>query len=430
MLTLHRWRGAWWKWDGSVWVEYEDADMRAWLYRKLERKQYLHVDGRSGIGEPRAWAPNRPKVGNLSEAVEAITILPSVTEAPMWTDGREHSGLVIPCRNGLLDMGTRTLLPASPSFFNTSAVPFDYAPDAPEPAGWLEFLASVWPGDPDAVAALQEMFGYVISGRRDLEKIFLIVGPKRSGKGTIATVLTALVGEAHTAGPTLAGLATNFGMADLIGKTLAIVPDARMPRDGAGLIVERLLMISGRDRVTVDRKHRDAWNGRLPVQFLIMSNELPSLPDAAAAIAGRLIVLRMAESFYGREDSGLKDRLLAELPGIFLWALAGLDRVTERGRFAEPESSAEAVELLQESTSPIGAFLAEKCVMEPEATVTVDALWEAWRLWCNASGRDQPGVKSTFGRLLFAAAPKVKRGKLRSYSGGPQVPTYFGVRLG
>jgi hypothetical protein len=46
-----------------------------------------------------------------------------------------------------------------------------------------------------AADVLGEWFGYVISGRTDLHKIFLNVGPTRGGKGVIARIETALIGK-------------------------------------------------------------------------------------------------------------------------------------------------------------------------------------------------------------------------------------------
>jgi putative DNA primase/helicase len=427
VLILRRWRGAWMHWQGSFWTEVDDGDMRSWLWKRLEHSVYVHVDGRSGIKEQRPWAPTKPKIGNLWEAFEAVANLPSRVEPPSWADGRE-TGVVIPCRNGLLDLQSRKLTPPSPLYFNTSAVPFDYNPRAPEPARWFRFLGEVFPDDPQAIAALQERFGYILSGRRDLQKIFLIVGPTRSGKGTIAAILTALVGAEHTASPTLAGLATNFGLAPLIGKSLAVIPDARMPRDSSG-IVENLLMISGQDRVTIDRKHRDAWTGQLPTQLVILSNELPSLPDAAAAVVGRLDIARMTESFYGREDLELLPTLMRELPGIFNWALGGLDRLAKRGRLIEPESSTEAKDLLRDTSSPIKRFMDERCELDPDASVLKETLYQAWQAWCLANRRDHVGIPETFARALFAAAPKVKGGKATRDAEGGRPPLYRGIRL-
>ena len=124
----------------------------------------------------------------------------------------------------------------------------------------------------------------------------------RSGKGTIARVLTRMLGQANVSAPTLASLGQNFGLAPLIGKQLAIIADARLGgRTDQHGIAERLLSISGEDYLTVDRKYLPAWTGRLPARFMILTNELPRLSDASGALAHRFVVLRLTESHYGRE---------------------------------------------------------------------------------------------------------------------------------
>lgn len=97
----------------------------------------------------------------------------------------------------------------------------------------------------------------------------------------------------ETAQREIAGrLATNFGLQDLIGKTLAIVSDARLgPRANVQALAERLLSISGEDAITIDRKYKDPWTGPLGVRFLLLTNELPRFTDASGALAKRFVVL-------------------------------------------------------------------------------------------------------------------------------------------
>jgi putative DNA primase/helicase len=105
-----------------------------------------------------------------------------------------------------------------------------------------------------------------------------------------------------------------------LGKTLAIISDARLSgRTDQAIVVERLLSISGEDAPTVDRKHRPAVTGKLLSRLMILTNELPRLSDASGALAGRMVVLRLLESFYGREDKDLTDKLLLE--GVFKFSL-------------------------------------------------------------------------------------------------------------
>jgi len=270
--------------------------------------------------------------------------------------------------------------------------------------------------------------GYLLTPDTRQQKILMLVGPKRSGKGTIARVLQRLLGPENVVAPTLASLATNFGLAPLIGKTLAIVSDARLSaRADQAAIAERLLSISGEDTHTVDRKHQASWTGPLAVRFLILSNELPRIADTSGALASRYVVLTLRESFYGREDPDLTEKLLPDLPGILNWAITGWRRLTERGRFVQPASSAEAIRELEDLGSPLAAFIRDRCLVGTAHEVVVAHLFNAWADWCKEQGRDHPGTAQTFGRDLRAAVPSV--GSRQPRDAGDRLRVYTGVRL-
>ena len=229
-------------------------------------------------------------------------------------------------------------VPVTPALFSTSALDYEFAQNTPKPVAWLEFLYQLWADDKESTDTLQEWFGYCLTHDTRLQKILMILGPKRSGKGTIARVQRALIGKENVAGPTLASLSQNFGLSPLLGKSLAIVSDARLGgRTDSQIVVERLLSISGEDALTVDRKFLEPVTCKLPTRIMVLTNELPKLGDSSGALAGRIILLRLTRSFYGEEDHELTDKLLAELPGILWWAIAGWRRLRERGRFSQPQ---------------------------------------------------------------------------------------------
>jgi putative DNA primase/helicase len=295
---------------------------------------------------------------------------------------------------------------------------------------------SVWGGDTESLALLAEYVGYVLSGRTDMQKMLLLIGPTRSGKGTIARALTALLGRGHVTGPTLASLGTNFGLSPLLGKPLAVISDARLGDTPSHTVVERLLSITGEDMLTVDRKYREPWSGKLPTRFVILSNELPKFRDSSGAIANRLLILQMTESFLGREDRTLDKRLAAKLPGILNWALEGLNRLTDNDRFTVPDSSEDAANLMMDLASPMSAFVRDCCVRTPDPSaippdenivrVSRDALYAAWKSWADENGH-QAGSKSTFGRNLRAVVPDLKSG--HPWINGVRVWCYEGIRL-
>ena len=202
---------------------------------------YVNADG---VCVP--WNPTRHKIDNVIDVLSALCLLSRHTDQPCWLDGR-RTGTIVACRNGLLDVDRHELLPHSPAFFNVVSVPFDYEPKARVPRQWLRFLRELWPHDPQSRKALAQWYGYVVSGRTDLQKILLLIGPTRAGKGVISRILKEMVGRKNVCGPTLASLSGEFGLAPLIGKSLAIVSDARLTGRHGGIVVERLLSISGED---------------------------------------------------------------------------------------------------------------------------------------------------------------------------------------
>jgi P4 family phage/plasmid primase-like protien len=335
LRTLHRHRGAFWAWNGSCYQLVEDEVIEAAIWALLEKAKRPVEKG-----PPVPFKPTRAKVGDIAAALAAVCQLNSHVEPPAWLtqNSAPPAGEFFACGNGLLHLPTGRLYPPTSDYFNLSASEVSFDPDAPEPAQWFAFLKQLFGDDEEAIELLQDWFGYVLSPDTRQQKIFLIVGPRRSGKGTIARVLTRLLGRDSVGGPTMSSLSETFGLEPLITKPLAIVSDMRIgARTDKSTLVERLLSISGEDSLTVHRKFRQAWDSRLPTRFMIMTNELPSLSDGSAALAGRFVVLIMTVSFFGNEDQTLTNKLATELPGILNWAIDGYKRLNKRGYFVMPK---------------------------------------------------------------------------------------------
>ena len=77
------------------------------------------------------------------------------------------------------------------------------------------------------MALLKQWYGYVLSGRTDLQKMLMWLGPKRGGKGTVARLMKRLVGPDAYAGMTVEALRRNFALQNLIDKSLVVFPDER-----------------------------------------------------------------------------------------------------------------------------------------------------------------------------------------------------------
>lgn len=423
--TIHHQQGTFYVWCGTHYRDTSREEIRSGIYEFLDSARRMDDD------KLVPFNPNRSKVGDVLEALAAAAQLPGTVRTPTWLDSESHPSPadIFACSNGLLHLPTRTLLDHTPSFFGVNAVDYRHDKHAGAPVEWLRFLKSLWPDDSGSIATLQELFGLLLTPDTTYQKAFLLIGPKRSGKGTIARVLIGLLGRENVAGPTLSALSQNFGLATLIGKPLAIISDARLGgRTDAQVIVERLLAITGEDSLSIDRKFLPAWNGQLPTRFLMLSNELPKLSDASGAIASRFIVLRSSKSFFGKEDLALTATLLTELPPILGWAIDGRERLARRGYFLQPTSAKEALQEMADLASPIGAFLRERCKVGAAYSVECDRLYSAWSAWCEQQHRDHPGTKQTFGRDLRSVVPALEVKQPREES-GKRSRIYQGVGL-
>ena len=414
------WSGGFWYWGKGKFISIPNSEARVLIVKSLNTR-FTMVGTR--------------EVGNVMEQVRAAALLSCQVQPPSWLCENEWKPEDLISTENLIVhlpsfvMGVENYaIPSSPAYFNTSALNYGFDATRPSCSNWMAFLSQLWPNDQQAIDTLQEWFGYCLTPDTRLQKILMMLGPKRSGKGTISRVLRSVVGDGNVCGPTLASLQTNFGLWPLLGKTVAIISDARLSgRADQAVITERLLSISGEDAQTIDRKFLEPVTTKLLTRLIIVSNELPRLQDSSGAFAGRMIVLRLTETFYGKEDEALSDRLMHERAGILHWAIEGWKRLRERGRFVQPESGAQLIQQLDELSSPINAFVAECCEVGDSVSIETSLLYQAWVEWCKESGRE-PSTIQTFGRDLTALLPRLNQRQSRVYS-TKRVRIYDGIRL-
>jgi len=430
---LRFWQGDWYSWNGSRYVNTDDEEVKGDLWTAIGQE----FDALCQVGQPGsnlvAKKVTVDLVNNVRGALKSMTLVKGTVTQPSWlgTSHKLPADEVLAGTNGIVHVpsviaGTGTVTAATPAFFNSMALDYEINLSAPSPTNWLQFLNELWPTDKESIQALQEWFGYCLLPNTSLQKMLFLLGPPRSGKGTIARVLRSLIGHDNVAGPTLGSLTTQFGLWPLIGKALAIISDARLSaRADQGAMVELILTITGEDALTIDRKNRQPVTMKLPTRLMLISNELPRLSDASKALVSRMILLPLTNSWLGKEDTGLFDRLKAELPGILLWAIEGLKTLRQRGRFLQPASGQSMLDQLDELSSPISTFIKECCNVSPEKQVFKRDMYSAWRAWCEDRGH-KPGNDATFGKDLAAAYPQITTLRLGE---GKRQRIYKGVEV-
>ena len=413
---------------GTHYEVIEEATIRSKLYAFLDK---CKKPAKQGLA---AFNPSPATVSAGLDAIKSIVHLPNHpnTKPPIWLEGyaqsKPQSSKLISLMNGIFHLEDSIILPHSLGFFTQNSLPFAYNPSAQCPV-WMSFLSSVWPNDQESVDALQEMFGYILSGDTRQQKFFNIIGPRRSGKGTINKVLVALLGQHNTVAPELGELCDTFGLQPWLGKLLASFTDARAPERNRSAVVSQLLRIVGGDTITVNRKNKDAWNGYLPTRLVVYSNEVLHLTENSNALTGRMIVFKMTKTFMDKEDTELANKLEKELSGIFNWAMEGLARRLERGgHFLQPSTGKEYLDLMAELGNPMKPFADDALEFDPLATTLKDEVFACWKHWALKKSMS-PGTEQAFKRRFLASTQERYVEARQIQVNGERSQVYTGIKL-
>lgn len=448
--TLLQWRDQYHRWNGAAWLPVPDGDLDARIAahardvfeqdmpQRVKQEEFAAAEAERKPRTVTLYPVTSSVKANIRTNLAGLANLPdNGREPPFWlmdAGARPLPHVVVPAPNGLFRLedianGGKPFSAPTPTFFSPTAIPFAVESDPEPPTTWLRCLNEWFDGDAASVNGLLEWFGYLLTADTSTHKILLLCGPPRSGKGTILHVLTELVGAPNVASTSFAALGESFGLEALLGKRVAIVPDARLSgRTDSAAVVERLLSISGEDSQTINRKNRPRITARLGVRFVLASNEVPRLPDASGAVATRFHILKTPNSWLGKEDRGLKAKLAHELPGILRWAAQGWCRLRAQGMaFTANDAAVEYQRELEDLASPIRAFVRECCTIGPACEIDRAHLFQAWRDWNEAMHREH-GSEIVFGRDLRSALPHLKDRQTNRH-GGARRRLYVGVTL-
>lgn len=388
LKTLVRWNGEFYHWRGDWWEVYQPEKLTATITAALEHVCYDHP--KNGLVP---WAPTRAKVGEVVYALmNTLQIDLDVDNGRAWIAEPTCDVAAIdllPVQNGLLNLRTGELVDSTPALFCTWGTPYEYDPEA-KAEHWLEFIGKVY--EPTTRKALQEWFGYLLSGETRMQKMFWLWGAPGSGKGTTHRILERLLGSDFantTVGAEIGDLRTEFGAMHWPGKSLVTFTDAASGLYAGGQGLARLKSFTGGDRVSINRKNSGYWQGVPSFRLMFLSNEPPAWSGDAKPMVRRLIVGRTTgERVEGDQD--LETQFVTEMPGVLNWALEGLRRLRETGEFSEPETQAEDLETMTHSGLTVAEFFSE-CFVDAKnpdgtSTYTNAELYERYKRWWETEG--------------------------------------------
>jgi len=287
--------------------------------------------------------------------------------------------------NGMYDIESGKLLSHDPKYYSTIRLPYPYDPSAKCPR-WLSFLDEIFPGDETARLVLQEWFGYCLTPDTKYEKALFCLGEGCNGKTKALTVLEHLVGKQNCSHVPLDKLDEDFHTISLFNKllNLCIETEAREIARSAAF----KSIVSGETQEDA-YKYRDRFSFPVFARLCFATNHLPRFSDTSLGLYRRILALNFDECFEGRKDSDLEGKLLAELPGVFQWALEGYRRLHENGEFTTPMSMQDTMRDIQRHSSSVLAFVEDECEIsvDEDSYITNAMLYQAYKDYCRDNGK-------------------------------------------
>lgn len=418
-LNLRIFRHGFIEFNGQCYEEVSDGPIHGQLYQFLAGKKHIHADG-----TVKPYKASRAKVYDILDACNAFCHVDADPPAWLCSDkNKPNPARLITFHNGVLDVdkyinGEILLYKPTSDLFTFTVLPYDFDPNK-ESKMWIKFLEEIFSGDQEKIKLLQQWFGYNCVPDMSYEKLMLLTGVPRSGKGTTLETLQAMLGDRNCCTSSFQLLAGAHGYHPLMGKLSAVVSDAKAPRKGeAEAVLEKILSITGGDAVSVNPKNIAILPLiRLFCRFTIAMNDLPAFTDHSRALEYRTNILTFENSYVGKEDRSLKTRLRNEAAtgGIINWALEGLKSLYLANNFILPTSSKKELQVFRELVSPCQTFIEGCLIFQTDVFESTDFLYEAWKWWCRREGRNE-GFKSVFMRYLLSSIPGLKLARARKGS--------------
>ena len=382
-------------------VTEEDYKLRFFLesFHYHDGKKWIRLDGNVFYRQLVRFSQNNPQflpdtkgttlnnlVLNLQTRCELLNYIPGLFVG----EGFNPDVTYIPMNNGVLKLDhcqkdlSIQLLGHSHRFMSTHTLPYDYEPESKCPI-FLNFINEIM--SPEEVFLLQEWLGYCLTTRTDLEAMMFLVGQGANGKSVLLLVIRLLVGKFNVSSVRLEDLFSDqYSVIETEGKLINMAEEIAKDRK---ISATGLKDFTSGAYFYAKQKYRTAYLFKVTAKAMFACNHLPSLDDDTDGTVRRLLVISLEKQFldplkqntnYKREDFWIGT---GELPGIFNWALQGLQRVIKNNnKFTIPKKVKDAVSAYDYDINPFKHFLQDTVTIDPTGEISTRELYRLYKNFC------------------------------------------------
>jgi len=310
---------------------------------------------------------------------------------------------VVNVRNGLLDVRTGQLDSHDPCYLSRTQLPVDWRAGA-RCTRFLKFLGEVLPDSSDRRMVLEEMASCLWRSGA-LQKAYMWVGDGANGKSTLATALTALLGERSVSHVQMQSLEANrFASAELEHKLANIYSDIS---DSELYHTGKLKSLIASDPIMAEKKGKNPFDLHSTAKMIYSANKLPQVQDTTDAFFRRWIITEFKQKFEGEQaNTKLIDDLTTsnELSGLLRILVAIVGRIIERGSLSRSPTTEQLRAEWGQRADTVSAFLHECLIASQAAFASKKEVYTAFVEWCQLRNYVACGNR-TFNERLQAKMP-------------------------
>lgn len=290
--------------------------------------------------------------------------------------------------NGTLDLETQSYRPFAQDDFLTFKAPVEYDAFAPCPQ-FDDYLDFTFGADEELIHFIVKAMGYTLTGDTSEQCFFMCHGSGGNGKSQLLELMAGLLGsdlavpaKFETFLETRGFNNTEYELASFAGARLitTVEPNA------IGRFNETLLkQITGGDMLKARPIYGHPFAYRPTFKLWMAMNSAPRITGTDEGIWRRVRYIPFNQTVPPErrvKDLGLK-LAREEGPGILNRLLRGIADWQKEG-LKPPAIVEQATATFRETQDTFGRFIAERCVVNPNARVKCGDLYEAYTFWAEA----------------------------------------------
>lgn len=420
----------WRRWDGSVWEACSESQMEQAAQDVVDTLRVQLGDlslGRHARNALNRWIDATDSPQGLRSMLAMARLDRGLFYLP---DDVNKDPDLLPVANGVVNLRTGELRPASRHDLFMAASPYRYDPNCPTPR-WLDFLMWAMGGDEKMVAYLQRLVGYSATGLHT-EHIFpMLIGGGGNGKSTFVETIMALLGSMAVPFPAeaLTGPEMSERHTELLrGARLAITSETNAR---AGLNSATVKSYTGDELLTARKLYQDLSTFPATHTNWFVSNSRPKVSDDSDGFWRRARLIRFdAVVEPGKGDPELKAKFLKEEgPGILAWIVRGATLYYADG-LDDPRKVRAATDGYREDEDLVMDFINDCLSVGPQLFIDRRTLKVLYDAWCEGEGierRERLGMRelvASIGKRVEIDPNAVTGGRRGIVGIGSNLPQY------